>query len=164
PRVSAAPLARRLERASDLLASYPFACWFYGDSIGFEGLLAASELIGRERWRAFTTGYLRAWAARDEPRRPDDNTAPGHVLCSLAYGDLLADETTGLYHHFWLERTGRAYGLGWGRGQGWALLGMLDVLELFHSGPRQASDVAAAQRQALSARAVRLAGAMHRFQ
>ncbi|MFN8518130.1 MAG: hypothetical protein U0667_01790 [Chloroflexota bacterium] len=31
-------------------------------------------------------GFLRGWAARDEPRRPDDNTAAGHVLCAVAMG------------------------------------------------------------------------------
>jgi unsaturated rhamnogalacturonyl hydrolase len=47
---------------------------------------------------------------------------------ALAYVDLLQD-ASGLFWHFWLERTERRYGLGWGRGQGWALLGLLDVLE-----------------------------------
>ncbi|MEM7443767.1 MAG: glycoside hydrolase family 88 protein, partial [Pseudomonadota bacterium] len=46
---------------------------------------------------------------------------------ALGYRSLLRDETTGLYHHFWLEQTGRPYIIGWGRGQGWALLGLLDV-------------------------------------
>jgi unsaturated rhamnogalacturonyl hydrolase len=34
-----------------------------------------------------------------------------------------------LFAHFYLERTQRLYGHGWSRGQGWALLGLLDVLE-----------------------------------
>jgi unsaturated rhamnogalacturonyl hydrolase len=215
----------RLRRAAERLLRYPFEAWFYGDSIGFEGLLAASELLGDDRYRTFAYGFLRGWAARDEPRRPDDNTAPGLVLCELArvmgdvglaaaaerlaahlagrrrvrgvgvtfedarrslrppygpaalppgeealladpgaavyvdclhfdppfyaslahlepdggwaaraiaeaqgYGELLRDPASGLYAHFWLERTGRAYAPGWGRGQGWALLGLLDVL------------------------------------
>jgi unsaturated rhamnogalacturonyl hydrolase len=48
---------------------------------------------------------------------------------ALGYAALLQDAETGLYHHFWLENTGRPYALGWGRGQGWALLGLLDVLQ-----------------------------------
>jgi unsaturated rhamnogalacturonyl hydrolase len=47
---------------------------------------------------------------------------------ALAHVDLLQDDS-GLFWHFWLERTEQRYGLGWGRGQGWALLGLLDVLE-----------------------------------
>jgi unsaturated rhamnogalacturonyl hydrolase len=47
---------------------------------------------------------------------------------ALAHADLLQDES-GLFWHFWLERTEQRYGLGWSRGQGWALLGLLDVLE-----------------------------------
>jgi unsaturated rhamnogalacturonyl hydrolase len=214
-----------LRAAAERLVRHPFQAWFYGDSIGFEGLLAASELLGDGRYREFSFGFLRGWEARDEPRRPDDNTAPGLVLCELAegedddrlraaarrlgahlaarrrirgtsvtfedarrslrepYGDealdaaerelladpgagiyvdclhfdapffarlasldpgggwteraveeaagyveLLQDRDRGLFAHFWLERTEQAYGLAWGRGQGWALLGLLDVL------------------------------------
>jgi unsaturated rhamnogalacturonyl hydrolase len=231
----------RLRRAADRLVAHPFQAWFYGDSIGFEGLLAASELLGEGRYADFVRGFLRGWAARDRPYRPDDNTAPGHVLCAVAdrsgdgllreaavrlaehlasrrridgvsvtfedarrslrepygpvgageedlalvadpgagiyvdclhfdppffahlarltgnaawaersieealgYGRLLADPATGLYRHFWLERTGRAYGPGWGRGQGWALLGLLDVVELTSDGLTGRAEVAAA--------------------
>jgi len=241
----------RLRLAAERLLRHRFEAWFYGDSIGFEGLLEASELFGVERYRSFAHGFLRGWAARDLPRRADDNTAPGRVLCELAdeeddaelsaaahrlaghlaarrrvggtavtfedarrslrepygggalpadearllkdpgpgiyvdclhfdppfyaalglleehdvresgardgveargagegadpgggdwgrraveeavgYAQLLQDPATGRFAHFWLERTGRTYGLGWGRGQGWALLGLLDVLDL----------------------------------
>lgn len=216
----------RLQAAAERLLHYDFKPWFYGDSVGFEGLLAASKLLDDERYRDFAHRFLLAWAARDEPRGPDDNTAPGLVLSALAlesgdpalaaaadrlaahllarrrvagtaitfedasrslrepYGELgldqadrelladpgagiyvdclhfdppfyaalsalhaggdwaaratteargyislLQDPSTGLFYHFWLERRGRAYGLGWGRGQGWALLGLLDVLD-----------------------------------
>jgi unsaturated rhamnogalacturonyl hydrolase len=233
----------RLGRAADRLVAHPFQAWFYGDSIGFEGLLAASELLGEARYSDFVHGFLRGWAARDRPFRQDDNTAPGHVLCAVAertgdahlraaavrlaehlagrrriegvsvtfedarrslrepygpvrpsaddlalvaspgagiyidclhfdppflahlarltgdrvwaeravgealgYGRLLGDPATGLYRHFWLERTGRAYGPGWGRGQGWALLGLLDVIELTDDGLAGRAEVAAAAR------------------
>ena len=46
---------------------------------------------------------------------------------ALAHLALLQDES-GLVWHFWLERTGERYGYGWARGQGWALLGLLDLL------------------------------------
>jgi len=220
-----------LRAAAERLVHHPFQAWFYGDSIGFEGLLAASELLGDDRYRDFVHGFLRGWAARDEPRRPDDNTVPGLVLCELAeeerddrlraaalrlgahlagrrrvagtcvtfedarrslrepyggaaldaaerallahpgagiyvdclhfdppffarlatlgpaegwaeraveealgYVELLQDRASGLFAHFWLERSGELYGLGWGRGQGWALLGLLDVLGATTSG------------------------------
>jgi unsaturated rhamnogalacturonyl hydrolase len=217
------PEGQRLARAADRLVRHPYECWFYGDSIGFEGLLAASDLLESERWASFAHGFFRAWDARAQPFKELDNTGPGHAMCScyertgdelllggaaalarflvdrprsggvyasflrtplrepygpvtlppaerellgdpgpgvfvdclhfdpgffahlgrltgdgaylalgaeqaLGYVRLLQDDETGLFYHFWLERTGRPYVLGWSRGQGWALLGLLDVL------------------------------------
>ncbi len=214
----------RFRHAADVLADYDFQGWFYGDSIGFEGLLAASELLGDGRWASLARGFIRGWATRGRPYRELDNTAPGLAMCliaerqsdeivlevakdladylrsrpmigdgawvsfaraplrepyggavlpaaeqtlmadpgagvyvdclhfdppffvqlgrlvgddelvelgigqALAYVSMLQDPVGGLFHHFWLERTGRAYAMGWSRGQGWALLGLLDVL------------------------------------
>lgn len=47
---------------------------------------------------------------------------------ALAYVALLQHES-GLFHHFYLENSARTHVMGWGRGQGWALLGLLDVIE-----------------------------------
>jgi len=47
---------------------------------------------------------------------------------ALAHLALLQDDETGLVWHFWLEKTRSRYGLGWARGQGWVLLGLLDLL------------------------------------
>jgi unsaturated rhamnogalacturonyl hydrolase len=243
----------RLTLAAERLVRHPFSAWFYGDSIGFEGLLAATDLLEVERYGHFAYGFLRGWAARDQPYRPDDNTAPGHALCAivertgdkllldagrrladhlaarrrvdgvgitfedarrslrppygpvtlpldevalldspgagiyvdclhfdppffahlacltgepawavraieeaLGYVRLLADPVTGLFHHFWLEQTGAAYGLGWGRGQGWALLGLLDVVEF--------TDAATVGRDRIVEAVVQLAEAMLRTQ
>ncbi len=219
----------RIRLAADALLTHSFEGWFYGDSIGFEGLLAASDILDDPRWRSFAHGFIRGWATRATPYRESDNTAPGHVMCllyertrddkvlnaaaglagflasrrriagvsvtfaqtplcvpygsvplppneaallqdagagifidclhfdppffahlgrllgkdqyvragidqALGYGRLLQDDTSGLFFHFWLEKTTRPYVLGWSRGQGWALLGMLDVIEYTDSG------------------------------
>ncbi|MCR9138443.1 MAG: glycoside hydrolase family 88 protein [Alphaproteobacteria bacterium] len=215
-----------VEAVAERLEAHAFQGWFYGDSIGFEGLVAAADLLNEPRWINFSHGFFRAWGTRRRPFQPDDNTAPGHVMCAvvqrthdavlreavldlanhlrsrrkvngvsitfedtlrslmqpyggvalsadeqaqmqdpgpgiyldcmhfdppffahlahidpdggwaqaavteiLGYKDLLFDEETGLYRHFWLEKVGRSYTDGWGRGQGWALLGLLDVAE-----------------------------------
>lgn len=213
----------RVQAAADRLCTYPFACWHYGDSIGFEGLLAATDLLGDGRYEGFVHGAVKAWIPRARPYRELDNTAPGYAMCHLyertgdeavleaclelagfltgrhtlggvyvaferaplraPYGSAtlppteqallddpgagvfvdclhfdapflvqlgrianderlvdagvgqalalvaLLQQPDGLFAHFFLERTGRTYGHGWGRGQGWALLGLLDVLE-----------------------------------
>lgn len=222
------------------LGAHPFQGWFYGDSVGFEGLVAASDLLDDPKWVDFSQGFFRAWATRMHPYHPDDNTAPGHVMCTIIertgddvlkeavidlarhlrdrrkigpvsitfedtlrslrqpYGDiqlsatqqeqmkdpgagiwldcmhfdapffahlsrldrnngwaeaaiseilgykaLLFDETTGLYRHYWLEKTEKSYIDGWGRGQGWALLGLLDVAHYVPSDAEGASEVRA---------------------
>lgn len=220
-----AKLTPALIRAvADRLMAHPFQCWFYGDSVGFEGLMAASEVLDDPRYADFCHGFTRAWATRRTPWQPDDNTAPGHVMCTLVetrndavlregvldlarhllarrkigplsvtfedtlrslrmpyggvkltaaqqafmhapgagiwldcmhfdppffahlhgldpaggwaqeavtqilgYRDILRDDAGGLYRHYWLEKTGASAIDGWGRGQGWALLGLLDV-------------------------------------
>ncbi len=211
-------------QVADRLMEHAFQGWFYGDSIGFEGLVAATDATGNPRYADFSHGFFRAWGTRRTPWQPDDNTAPGHVMCEVIertsdavlrdavldlaahlkarrhvgavsvtfedtlrslrppYGgvelsaedrelmkdpgpgiwldcmhfdppffahlariapgagwnraavdeilgcrDLLLNPETGLYRHYWLERTGEARIDGWGRGQGWALLGLLDV-------------------------------------
>jgi len=218
----------RVRAAADRLCMYPFACWHYGDSIGFEGLLAATELLGDGRYEGFVHGAVKGWIPRAKPYRELDNTAPGHAMCLLyertgdaavleacldlagfltarrtlggayvaferaplraSYGGTtlppdelallddpgagvfvdclhfdapflvelgqlageerllragagqalalvgLLQQPDGLFAHFYLERTGRTYGHGWGRGQGWALLGLLDVLEHLPAG------------------------------
>jgi unsaturated rhamnogalacturonyl hydrolase len=234
----------RLRLAAETLARYRFEVWKYGDSIGFEGLLAASDLLGDERWEGYVHGALKGWAGRwHRESRELDNTAPGHALCltyertqddalieaavelveflrarpkaggvfvswahaplrpphggnplsapeaallpdagpgifvdclhfdppffahlgqlteddtlvnlaveqALAYVRLLQDED-GIFWHFFLERTQQRYGYGWGRGQGWALLGLLDVLDRLPAGDAELEAAAVALARAL---------------
>jgi unsaturated rhamnogalacturonyl hydrolase len=76
-------------RAADLLISYPWKVWFWGDSIGLEGLLDASELTGNPKYAGFVHGLLKGWVAREGRRSDFDYTAPGVALLrvSEATGD-----------------------------------------------------------------------------
>jgi len=67
-------------KAADLLLSYPWKVWFWGDSIGLEGLLDATELTGNERYSGFVHGLFKAWIAREQFRSQFDYTAPGVAL------------------------------------------------------------------------------------
>ena len=219
-----ASLLAKLKHTADDLMKYRFPIWHYGDSVGFEGLLAASDLLADDQYWNWVYGALKGWSARARPFREIDNTVAGHVLCiviertgddrmlsaatdlvdflarrrqirgvfasferaplrapyggaaltarevmlledpgaglfvdcihfdppffahlarltgeeslaqlavqqALGYIEVLQDDS-GLFWHFWLERTGQRYGFGWGRGQGWALLGLLDLVTL----------------------------------
>jgi len=59
----------------------------------------------------------------------DDRWTQLAIQQANGYICLLQDSASGLFDHFYLEKTGRSYVSGWGRGQGWALLGLLDVIE-----------------------------------
>lgn len=52
----------------------------------------------------------------------------------------------GLFDHFVLEGSARSYGPGWGRGQGWALLGLLDVIGLLPKGHDRRADLVTSAR------------------
>jgi unsaturated rhamnogalacturonyl hydrolase len=59
---------------------YPWKVWFWGDSIGLEGLLDASELTGQSKFAGFVYGLLKGWLARERHRSEFDYTAPGVAL------------------------------------------------------------------------------------
>lgn len=223
-------LELKTKAVADLSMSYQWKLWFWGDSIGLEGLLDASWITQDERYFSFVYGILKAWASRKEKRNEWEYTAAGVALmrvyakthdpellrlaidfadylipfrksdrgitiryetaifdlppevpedhpdakltevkknqikeggpCAFvdtmhfdapffsalfhATGDekyarlaietihpqieLLKDPKTGLFDHFWIERSRKTNGILWGRGNGWAMLGMLHVL------------------------------------
>ena len=55
-------------KAAGTLLSYPWKVWFWGDSIGLEGLLNATELTGDAQYRGFVYGLFKAWIAREQFR------------------------------------------------------------------------------------------------
>ncbi|MDQ6713922.1 MAG: glycoside hydrolase family 88 protein [Candidatus Dormibacteraeota bacterium] len=243
-------LTQTLRRVADQLIRLPYKTWSFGDSVGFEGMLAASEVLEEDRWLRFAHGFVRAWATRAEPYVRLDCTAPGLAMVKIyratedplvrdgalglarylvtrpriggvfatwehsplqhpygpdklsapelsllahppagvfvdclhfdppflvALGAVTGDQAwvdegarqaagyvrllqndSGLFDHFVLEGSDRTYGPGWGRGQGWALLGLLDVLDDLPS--------THARRQELADSASRLIAAMIRLQ
>ncbi len=214
---------RLMTAVAETLVGLPYETWNFGDSIAFEALLAASDLLEDPKYAAFAHGWMRSWASRAEPYRRLDCTAPGlamvHASTRFDDGLLLTSATgladylltrprvegvfatwdhspllapygpatlrgreatllrdppagvfvdclhfdpgflvalgiatsserhwregleqalgyvrllqrdSGLFDHFVLAGEPGSYGPAWGRGQGWALLGLLDVLE-----------------------------------
>ncbi len=208
---------------AESLLDLSYDTWNFGDSVGFEGLVRASELTGDEKYAQFARAWMRSWASRRHPFRRLDATAPGtamvHILRRYGDDDLLTaardlagyltsrplirgiyatwessplmspyggeplseleqqwlaqppagsfldclhfdppfftglgelvgdaalirigvdqakgyirelQRPTGDFAHFILEGVDGTFGTGWTRGQGWALLGLLDVLE-----------------------------------
>jgi rhamnogalacturonyl hydrolase YesR len=73
----------------------------------------------------------------------------------LAYSTLLVDPETGLFYHQYDRTTGRTNGAFWGRGNGWALLGLLKTLRLLppdHAGYAPILALYRALAEALAAR------------
>lgn len=235
-----------LREVADSLTQMPYTTWAFGDSVAFDGMVVASDVLGDDAWLEFARGWMRAWGTRAEPFRRLDCTAPGlamvHVYertgdtlvadaasrlaaylltrpsiggvfatwersplrhpygpgqlppdelrlvtsppagvfvdCmhfdppfftalgrvlddeslrdvgvdqALGYVRLLQDPSTGLFHHFVLEGQSRPFALGWGRGQGWALLGLLDVLDNIENDDRRRVEVADSARMLVQA-------------
>jgi unsaturated rhamnogalacturonyl hydrolase len=69
--------------AATHLVRYPWRVWYFADTVGFEGLLAATELTEDERYRHFAHGIARGWLGRRGFER-FDYTAPGVALIELA--------------------------------------------------------------------------------
>lgn len=224
-------LANAATTAAGLLMGYDWKVWFWGDSVGLEGLLDAGAMLGTREYEAFVYGLVCAWRARRLPRRRWDYTAPGVALlrvyqstgdrrlleaavehaeylagfrkaengayiryedakfnlppnvsnaqassaadlnvtaggpCAFVDNmhfdgpffcklyevtqctrykelaianivpsiDVLFDHQRHLFSHFWSEERHSSNGVFWGRGQGWALLGMIGVLESLSS-------------------------------
>ena len=217
------PVDAQLSLVAESLLSLPYETWNFGDSVAFEALLTASEVLDDPRYAAFAHGWMRSWATRATPYRRLDCTAPGLAMVRAAErfddGRLLSAATSladylverprvggvfatwehsplmhpygpaqlhgryaamianpppgvfidclhfdppyllalgaatgdaaywregleqasgyvrllqaesGLFDHFVLDGEPGTFGPGWGRGQGWALLGLLDVIE-----------------------------------
>jgi len=77
--------------AADLLVAYSWKLWFWGDSIGLEGLLDAAELTGDQKYLGFVNGLFKGWLAREGYRSEFDYTAPGVAL--LRMYELSGDST-----------------------------------------------------------------------
>ena len=67
-------------RAANRLLDYPWKVWFWGDSIGLEGLIDAVEFTGNRKYLAYVHGLLKGWIAREPFRSEFDHTAPGVAL------------------------------------------------------------------------------------
>lgn len=215
------PDAQWVSAAGEHLIRYRWQCWWYGDSVGFEGLLAATDLTGDPRFQDFAYGMAKFWLGRRQPRRAEpgqafhwsDHTAPGAAMVELArryqddelmagltaladwlltrpqaggvplldpgqalcawvdcmqfHGPFLARlaEATGepryreaalwfllghdrvlrddsdLYCHIYDLTTHRTNGVHWGRGQGWAMLGLWQTLALLPDGTPEAGRI-----------------------
>jgi rhamnogalacturonyl hydrolase YesR len=59
----------------------------------------------------------------------DDDAVELGVDLLLSHARVLQDEATGLFSHGFDDATGRRNHRHWGRGQGWALLGLVDTLQ-----------------------------------
>lgn len=71
----------------------------------------------------------------------------------LSHARVLQDEASGLFSHGFDDATGRPNRVYWGRGQGWALLGLVDTLHLVPTGQPGADEI----RERLAALAAGLA-------
>jgi unsaturated rhamnogalacturonyl hydrolase len=78
--VSGAYLQTIATKAANLLLPFSWKVWFWGDNVGFEGLLDTSELTGLGTYSGFVYGIFKGWLARESFRSEFDYNAPGVAL------------------------------------------------------------------------------------
>src|ERR1700694_1116131 len=76
-------LSHVLRTVADGLVQMPYRTWMFGDSVAFEGMLAASRVLKDDNWMQFARGFVRAWATRAHPYVRMDCTAPGLAMCEI---------------------------------------------------------------------------------
>jgi unsaturated rhamnogalacturonyl hydrolase len=78
-----------IARAADMLTDYRWKMWFWGDGIGLEGLLDATDLTGNQKYLGYVHGLFKGWISRIEYRSKFDHTAAGVALvrCHQRTGD-----------------------------------------------------------------------------
>ncbi|MDR7481492.1 MAG: glycoside hydrolase family 88 protein [Armatimonadota bacterium] len=99
----------------------------------------------------YTDGPFLALLARATGDRSWADLAVGQAT---AYIGALLDQRTGLFFHGYDVATGRPNGIFWGRGNGWALLGLVDLLRFLpgdHAGQEPLRTVVRRQLDALLA-------------
>jgi unsaturated rhamnogalacturonyl hydrolase len=67
---------------AEVLLRHRWKLWFWGDSIGLEGLLAATALTGDAKYFGFVYGLLKGWVARQGHPDRFEHTAAGAALLS----------------------------------------------------------------------------------
>jgi unsaturated rhamnogalacturonyl hydrolase len=72
----------------------------------------------------------------------DDRWADVGAEMLLSHARVLQDERTGLFSHGFDDASGRSNGVFWGRGQGWALLGLVETLQALPAGHAALGEIA----------------------
>jgi unsaturated rhamnogalacturonyl hydrolase len=247
----------KLRLLADSLLDLSYQTWGFGDSVAFEALVTASDILRDPTYAAFAHGWMRAWASSGPLPGELDCTAPGRTMVHLAlrtgdsqlitaavtladyllsrptingvyqtwarapltmpYGPAKLDprqaawlaappggafldclhfdppfltalgratgsqhylragvdqalalvaalqQADGSFDHFVLKAVPGSFGPAWGRGQGWALLGLLDTItsvDQWLASSGQPDPPLAAQRAALANACERLVGVM----
>lgn len=75
------PNFQQIAAIAERLGAHDFQCWFYGDSIGFEGLIAAAKLLNTPQWMDFSKVFLELGPPEWNPFSPM-TTLPQATSCA----------------------------------------------------------------------------------
>ena len=53
-----------LKKVGETLLNQPYQSWNFGDSTGFEAILATGKLLDEPKYFNFASGWFAAWASR----------------------------------------------------------------------------------------------------
>jgi unsaturated rhamnogalacturonyl hydrolase len=85
-----------LSKVTARTRDWQFFCWYWGDAIAIDGMLAAAATLGAPEPRDFVAETLDRWASRCPPTL-DDALAPGAAIASLAGDGTLSQAAAGRF-------------------------------------------------------------------
>jgi len=101
-----------LQRVADRSLVWPFKVWGFGEGIALRGLRAAHSVTNHSKYHGFVSAMLRSYVVRGVARGNEEHIAPGTELLQLYEEDCGTN------------------GQLWARGNGWAVMGLVETLKL----------------------------------
>jgi len=74
----------KVRASAEVLTRYDWKIWYFGDNVGFRGLICASRMLAIPRFMDFCYGIAKSWESAFEKWKKFDQTLPGAEILDLA--------------------------------------------------------------------------------
>lgn len=74
----------RVRASAEVLTHYDWKIWYFGDNVGFRGLISASRMLANPRYMNFCYRIAKSWQSSFKEWKKYDQTLPGAEILDLA--------------------------------------------------------------------------------